>query len=168
MAEFVIEAIALTAEGFAPFGDVVETRDRRWRWINQGSCQRFDDLAQVDVLEAGGRPIISIFKATPRTLPLQVRALERHPLSSQGFFPLDARSFLVVVAEEGALPVASRIRAYLGSGNQGVNYRRNTWHHSLIALEGTTHFLVVDRAGPGENCEEMQVEDSVVVRVTAP
>lgn len=67
MAEFVIEAIALTAEGFAPFGDVVETRDRRWRWINQGTCQRFDDLAQVDVLEAGGRPIISIFKATPHT-----------------------------------------------------------------------------------------------------
>src|SRR6202790_1230173 len=91
MAEIVIKTMALTAQGFAPFGDVMETRDRRSRWINEGTCQRFDDLAQVDVLEAGGRPMISIFKATPRSLPLQVRALERHPLSSKSFFPLDGR-----------------------------------------------------------------------------
>jgi ureidoglycolate lyase len=168
MAEIVIKTMALTAQGFAPFGDVMETRDRRSRWINEGTCQRFDDLAQVDVLEAGGRPMISIFKATPRTLPLQVRALERHPLSSQSFFPLDGRRFLVVVAEEGVPPVASRIRAYLGSGSQGVTYRRNTWHHSLIALDATTHFLVVDRAGPGQNCEEIQFDDSLVVQVAAP
>ena len=62
MAAITLRASALTAEAFAPFGDVIETAGRNSRWINEGTCQRFDDLAPVDVLAAGGRPLISIFK----------------------------------------------------------------------------------------------------------
>ncbi len=167
MADITLRASALTAEAFAPFGDVIETAGRNSRWINEGTCQRFDDLAPVDVLAAGGRPLISIFKAQPRPLPFQVRLLERHPLSSQAIIPLDGLPFLVIVATDGDSPLAGRIRAYRSSGSQGVNYRRNTWHHALIALEQTTHFLVVDRGGPGENCDETSLGDGVVL-VTAP
>jgi len=97
---------------------------------------------------------------------LRVRALERHPRSSQAFFPLQARPFLIVVAADGPAPIAARIRVYLSSGRQGVNYRRNTWHHSLIALGRTSSFLVIDRGGAGENCDEIAV-DVPVVLVTA-
>jgi ureidoglycolate lyase len=161
-----LQATALTAEAFAGFGDVIEIEGRDSRWINDNTCRRFDDLANVDVSEAGGRPLISVFEATPRPLPFRIRTLERHPLSSQAFFPLEEWPFLVVVAEEGPAPIASRLRAYLSSGRQGVNYRRNTWHHSLIALERSSRFLVVDRGGAGENCEEMAVD--AVVWVPAP
>jgi ureidoglycolate lyase len=164
--DIILPATALTAEAFAPFGDVIEIEGRQSRWINENTCRRFDDLAQVDVLAAGGRPLISVFEANPRTFPFQVRMLERHPLSSQAFFPLQAAPFLVVVAEDGRLPIASRIRVYLASGSQGVNFRRNTWHHSLIALDRTSRFLVVDRGGPDENCEEVAVD--AVVFVTTP
>jgi ureidoglycolate lyase len=167
MREIVVNATTLSAQVFAPFGEVIETQGRSGRWINQGTSQRFDDLAQVDVLEAHGRPMISIFKARAQAVPFHVRTLERHPLSSQSFYPLDARPFLVIVAEPGQQPIEQRIRAFLSSGRQGVNYRRNTWHHSLIALEQTSHFLVVDRGGPQENCEEMRIED-VVIRVATP
>jgi ureidoglycolate lyase len=162
-----LRAAALTAQSFAPYGDVIEIEGRHSHWINENTCRRFDDLAQVDVLEAGGRPLISVFEASPRTVPFQIRTLERHPLSSQAFFPLETRPFLIVVADDGELPMATRIRAFLSSGRQGVNYRRNTWHHSLIALDQTSHFLVVDRGGPAENCEELAVEDAVVL-VTTP
>jgi ureidoglycolate lyase len=118
-------------------------------------------------LEAHGRPLISIFRASPRSLPFHVRSLERHPMSSQSFYPLDARSYLVIVAEDGNGPIADRIRAFVSSGQQGVNYRRNIWHHSLIALGQTSNFLVVDRGGPEENCEELSV-DGEVVRVVGP
>jgi ureidoglycolate lyase len=161
-----LKAAALTAEAFAPFGDVIEIAGRHSRSINDGTCERFDDLAAVDVLAAAGRPLISIFKSIARTLPLQVRSLERHPLSSQAFIPLDGLPFLVVVAEEGDAPLASRIRAYRASGTQGVNYRRNTWHHALIALDRTCHFLVVDRGGPGDNCDEISVGDTVILVTT--
>ena len=161
-----IKAAALTAEAFAPFGDVIEVAGRKFRWINEDTCERFDDLAQVDVLAAAGRPVISIFRSQPRALPFRLRILERHPLSSQAIIPLDGLPFLVVVAEDGDAPISARIRAYRSSGAQGVNYRRNTWHHALIALETTSHFLVVDRAGPGENCEQTAVGDSVMVMST--
>ncbi len=148
----------LTAAAFAPFGDVIETAGRASRWINHGTCERFDDLAQVDVAGEGGRPAISIFRAAPRALPLPLRGLERHPLSSQAFYPLQQQPFLIVVAEDGDGPVAPRVRVFFSSGHQGVNFRRNTWHHELLALQQTSLFLVIDRGGPGENCELLSVE----------
>jgi len=153
----------LTAATFAPFGDVIETEGRASRWINNGSCERFDDLAQVDVASEGGRPLISIFRATPRSLPLQLQSLERHPLSSQAFYPLQQQPFLIVVAENGSGPVAPRVRVYLSSGRQGVNFRRNTWHHELLALHQTSLFLVVDRGGPEENCEQLPLGDELSI-----
>jgi ureidoglycolate lyase len=158
-----LQPTLLTAAAFAPFGDVIEIEGRVSRWINHGTCERFDDLAQVDVAGEGGRPLISLFRATPRSLPLQLQSLERHPLSSQAFYPLQPQPFLIVVAEPGRGPVARRIRAYVSSGRQGVNFRRNTWHHELLALHQTSLFLVIDRGGPGENCEQLPIEDAVSI-----
>jgi ureidoglycolate lyase len=160
--EITLRATALTAATFAPFGEVIEIEGRASRLINAGTCRRFDDIAQIDVMQNGGQPLLSIFEADPRTLPLRVRVLERHPLSSQAFFPLEGRPFLIIVADDGAAPIAQRIRAFLSSGSQGVNYRRNTWHHALVALHQVSRFLVVDRGGPGENCEEIAVDDMVL------
>jgi ureidoglycolate lyase len=165
MTDIIIRATALTADAFAPFGDVIETEGRDSRWINEGTCRRFDDLASVDAGEAGGRPLLSIFEASPRSLPLKIGKLERHPMSSQAFYPLQSTPFLVVVATMGAAPTAGSIRAFLCSGSQGVNYRRNTWHHSLIALDRKSAFLVVDRGGPGEDCEEISINPAVSVTI---
>src|SRR6185437_1987856 len=160
-----LKAEPLTAEVFAPFGDVIQTAGRAPRVINEGTCERFDDLASVDVLANGGRPLMSIFKAAPRPLPFEVRVLERHPLSSQAFYPLDGVPFLVVVADDGdaGTPWSNRIRAFRAAGDQGVSYRRNTWHHALLAIGQTSRFLVVDRGGPGENCDEVVIDPPVVV-----
>jgi ureidoglycolate lyase len=161
-----LKAEPLSAEAFAPFGSVIETAGHSSRSINQGTCERFDDLAPVDVLADGGRPLLSIFEARPRALPCPVRTLERHPLSSQAFYPLDGRPYLVVVAyEAGDSP--GRIRAFHAAGNQGVSYRRNTWHHSLLAIGAVSRFLVIDRGGPGENCDEQALEAPILV-TTAP
>jgi len=161
-----LTAEPLTAEGFAPFGNVIQMAGHAPRTINEGTCERFDDLAPIDVSANGGRPLISIFKASPRPLPFKVRVLERHPLSSQAFYPLDGVPFLVVVAEDGdaSVPWSTRIRAFRAAGNQGVSYRRNTWHHALLAIGQTSHFLVVDRGGPGENCDEVVVDPAVLIQ----
>jgi ureidoglycolate lyase len=164
VSDIVLAAVPLTAAAFAPFGDVIEIDGHTPRLINEGTSERFDDLAPVDVVENGGRPLISIFKASPRPLPFMVKGLERHPLSSQAFYPLDGLPFLVVVAEAGDAPWAGRIRAFRAAGNQGVSYRRNTWHHALLALGRTCHFLVIDRGGGSEeNCDEVVVDPAVVV-----
>ena len=163
----ILIAEPLTTEAFAPFGDVIQIAGHVPRMINDGTCERFDDLAPVDILEDGGRPLLSIFKAAPRPLPFEVRVLERHPLSSQAFFPLDNLPFLVVVAESESAgkPWLNRIRAFRAAGNQGVSYRRNTWHHALLGIGQTSHFFVVDRGGPGQNCDEVMVDPVVLVTI---
>jgi ureidoglycolate lyase len=164
MREITLRAKPLRASDFAPFGEVIDTDGRESRWINDGTCRRFDGLADIDVLAAEGRPLLSIFEASPRALPLRIHALERHPLSSQAFFPLEAYPFLVVVADDGPAPLAERLRAFHSSGRQGVNYRRNIWHHPLIALDRLSRFLVIDRGGAGENCDVLAVDgDGVFV-----
>ncbi|MBD8525663.1 ureidoglycolate lyase [Pseudomarimonas arenosa] len=142
----------LSAEAFAAFGDVIAPEQARQTYpINQGTSMRYHDLAKVDVGDQGGRPLISIFRAEPRQLPFEVRMLERHPLGSQAFVPLSpALRYIVVVAEHAdATP-----RAFLAAQGQGVNFAKGVWHHPLLALDQGGDFLVVDRGGSGENCDE--------------
>ena len=157
-----LAAAPLTAAAFAPFGDVIESEGRAHYPINAGTAQRYNDLAKVEVTAAGGRPLISLLKAEPVSLPLRLRLMERHPLSSQAFIPLSSTPFLVIVASPGALDI-DRIRAFLSNSRQGVNYRTGTWHHPLVALEQISEFLIVDRGGEGDNCDEISLEDREIV-----
>lgn len=148
----------LTAKEFAPFGDVIEATPSAQHFsINYGNTQRFHDLAKIDVTNGGGRAGISIFRSAPLPMPIQIRLLERHPLSSQAFYPLSQHPYLVVVAPPGELQ-ESAIRIFLAQPGQGVNYHAGTWHHFCLALEAESEFLVVDRIGPGTNCEEVYLD----------
>ncbi len=50
----VIHPLPLTAEAFAPFGDVLEAAGEPDKLINQGLCSRFHDRARLD-FGPGGR-----------------------------------------------------------------------------------------------------------------
>ena len=144
----------LTREAFAPFGDVIETLGADHFPINEGTTERFHDLAAVDIAEEDGRPLINIFRGQPRELPLAIRMMERHPLGSQAFIPTGPQLWLTVVAPAGESPKPADLRAFIAGAGQGVNYHRGVWHHPLIALEAVSDFIVVDRGGGGENCDE--------------
>jgi ureidoglycolate lyase len=143
----------LTREGFTRFGDVIEVEGSRSFAINDGSAMRFNDLAQIDVAQQGGRAALSVFRGQPVRFPLQLSEVERHPLGSQAFMPMGVTPFLIVVAAGGADGRPGEPFAFLSNGLQGVNYARGVWHHPLLTLGGVSDFLVVDRAGPGENCD---------------
>lgn len=142
----------LTAAAFAPFGEVLEAAGTPTKWINQGRCGRFHDLARLD-FGPEGRAGISYFSSAPSTLPLTLDLMERHPLGSQAFLPLSSDPFLVIVAgDDGGKP--GRPRAFLTIPFQGVNYHPNIWHGVLTPLDRPALFAVIDRIGPGANLEE--------------
>lgn len=146
-----IRAEPLTAEAFAPFGDVLEVSGDPDKIINQGNCGRWHDLAALDM--GGGRAGISLFKARPRALPYTLDMLERHPLGAQAFLPMTQEPFLVIVAPDaGGKPGTPR--AFLTAPGQGVNYHRGTWHGVLTPLAEPGLFAVVDRIGEGDNLQE--------------
>ena len=143
---------------FAPFGTVIETVGAKQISINQGTTTRFDAMSGVDVEEAGGKPIISLFRGNRRLYPIEIHLLERHPLGSQAFMPLSQYDWLVVVAHgnaAGDAPDFSTLVCFKASGIQGVSYNRGTWHHPLLTLQASQDFLVIDRQGGGHNLDEV-------------
>lgn len=164
MSTLKLTAMPLTREGFAAFGDVIEVAGADHFPINEGRVERYHDLAAVAIdVDTGGRPLISIFKANEKTtLPAQVRVVERHPRGSQAFIPMHAEPMVVVVAPAGEGVRPQDLRAFISNGQQGVNYHTGVWHMPLIASEVGQQSLVVDRGGPGDNCDELYLEDEVI------
>lgn len=154
-----LRAQPLTAEAFAEFGEVIASAGHTPLLINDGMTERFHALARVDTGGSEGHALINLFHARPYALPLQLSSMERHPLGSQAFMPLDAQPFVVVVAPAGEQLRTEDLRAFVTNGQQGVNFRRGVWHHSLIALDAPARFLVVDRGGPGDNCDVLPIGD---------
>jgi ureidoglycolate lyase len=143
----------LTKHAFAPFGDVIEIEGAEQRHINQGFATRFHDLAHIEV--GNGAAIVSIFTAIPRPQPVAIKLMERHPLGSQLFYPLQNEDWFVLVCEN---PHDEKTyRAFKASGSQGVNYKPNAWHHPLLVAR-ESKFIIVDRKGEGNNLEEVWLE----------
>ncbi|CAL1707370.1 unnamed protein product [Somion occarium] len=126
----ILPALALTAEGFAPFGQVIQgyadvnavpkPRKTRITGANQGTAVKFHKLA---LLESSYPPAanatsgISVYRCQSITLDSRgkwaVKVLERHPFTNQAFIPMgdgaktndslvDAGGrYLVVVAKNG-------------------------------------------------------------------
>ena len=154
----IITAVPLTAEAFAPFGNVIETEGAVERVINNGNCTRYHDLARVEAHGPNARVLVNIFRAGGYSFPLKLKHVERHPFGSQAFMPLSGRPFLVVVSREGdAGP--GRPNAFITAPGQGVNYARNMWHGVLTPIGEAQDFLVVDRGGDGSNLEEFVFDE---------
>ena len=150
----------LTAEAFAPFGDLLECAGDPDKIINQGLCGRYHDRAKLDF--SNGRAGISLFKAELRSLPYTLDLLERHPLGSQAFVPMSHDPFLVIVApDENGKPGTPR--AFLTQAGQAINFHRNTWHGVLTPLSGTGLFAVIDRIGDGANLQEHWLDEPWIV-----
>ena len=139
----------LTAEAFAPFGDVLDSSGD-FRLINAGLCQRHHDRAKLD-FGPDGRAGISIFNAVPRSFPYEFDLIERHPDGSQAFVPMSEHPFLVIVATSPEdIP-----RAFITNGKQAINFHRGTWHGVLTPLAAPGLFAVIDRIGESKNLEEV-------------
>jgi len=146
-----IKSHPLTADAFAPFGDVLEANGDHDALINQGLCKRYTDRAEL-VFE-DGRAGVSIFNAEPRALPYRLDMMERHPLGSQCFIPMHTDPFLVIVAADtsGAPDIPM---AFITEPSQAINFHQNTWHGVLTPLSAPGLFAVVDRIGDGPNLQE--------------
>jgi len=156
----IIHIQPLTKDAFAPFGDVLDTAGTPDKVINQGKCGRYHDRATLDF--NSGRAGISLFKAEPRSLPLSLQMVERHPDGSQAFIPMSEHGFLIVVAPDNDGVPGTPI-AFESAAGQSINFHRGTWHGVLTPLSEPGLFAVVDRIGTGANLEEHWFEDAYSV-----
>tara|TARA_R110001583_G_scaffold561_1_gene4951 strand:+ start:4149 stop:4658 length:510 start_codon:yes stop_codon:yes gene_type:complete len=154
----------LTRKAFASFGDVIEIDQAQHFSINAGGVERYHDLAKVDIdVESGGRAIISYFKINDaKQFPHKFNLIERHPKGSQAFIPLFDAPVVIVVAPKGESVSSANLQAFVTNGKQGFNFHAGVWHMPLISEKKDHLFVVVDRAGPGNNCDELTFENEVI------
>lgn len=158
MSDRTLTARPLTAEAFAPFGQVIDKVTTAPRPMNAGKARRFHDLADIFVSGEGSRAVVGLVEAQAYPLPLVFRLVERHPLGAQAFIPLNGAPFLVIVCpDEDGRP--GRPQAFVTAPWQGVCYAQNTWHGVLTPFGQAQDFVVVDRGGPGVNLEEFTFEE---------
>lgn len=165
MTEFLLNAEPLSGKAFAPYGDVIETSQRSVAAMNEARFERFADLAKVNIDSSNdGHVAISIAVAkVPVELPYRFDLVERHPLGSQAFMPLNEFVFTVVVAPFGDSVDATDLRAFTTNGRQGINYHRGIWHMPLIATEAGQEFLIVDRAPGVGNVQELTLGQPITL-----
>lgn len=144
--EIIIEP--LTAERFAPFGDVFAPPDEPGR--------TYVEAALANLRPGAARPSLSLAtKADVATLPLTVTQMERHEFSSQSFVPLQPAEILVIVAPHGADggPDMDAARAFLSDGRTGITYGANVWHHPFTLVSGALGSFAIFMwrdGGPGD------------------
>ena len=152
----------LTSAAFAPFGEVLEAPGQPGR--------AFFDASLGDG-RTSARPSLSIARCLPVLAPmLQVTQLERHAFSSQSFMPMAGGRWLVIVCPHGAdgEPDAAAARAFAARPDQGVTYRRDTWHHGLTVLDRPAcHAIFMWRDG-GAGDEEFRPVEPFRVELPPP
>ncbi len=148
--ETTITPIKISRENFADFGDLISSENISPIDINAGYAKRFDNLASINTSKDSGKTIVSIFSAKKRNFPMKIDMMEKHPLGSQAFIPMQETTFLSFVAPPGEIPEVNRIKAFIIPPKTGINYKPAIWHFPLISTEDTD-FLVIDRKGSGEN-----------------
>ena len=149
----------LTAEAFFEFGDVIEMDQRASQPMNRGMAERFPSLAKVETYADKARAVTSLVHSHRYDLPFTIDLVERHPLGSQSFIPLDDTPFIVIVAPIGDEVDATQLRAFKTNGSQGINYRAGIWHAPLFTPFDDMNFVCVDRDGEGNNCEERMIPE---------
>ena len=146
----IIKPIKITRANFAAYGDLISSDDIKPMDINAGYAKRFDNLAKINTSKDGGKTIVSIFSALKRNFPMKIDMMEKHPLGSQAFIPMNETTFLCFVAPPGESPEIDKLQSFIILPKTGINYKPGIWHFPLISTEDTD-FLVIDRKGNSEN-----------------
>ncbi len=156
----IIPALSLTAEAFAPFGQVIQAysdlnavpspRTTRITGANQGTAIKFHKLSLLHSSypqDAGASAGLSVYRCQPISLDKNgewnVRLMERHPCTNQAFIPMGGSSagdalvapgsrYLVIVAPNGEddKPDLKSVRAFVASAGQGIVYNTGIWRAS--------------------------------------
>ena len=148
--KIIIKPKKITRNNFKKFGDLISTKKIKPININNGYAKRFDNLCRINTSPKKGKTIMSIFSAKKRKFPMNIKMMEKHPLGSQAFVPMNETTFLVFVAPKGKRPNTKKIESFIVPKQTGINYKPGIWHFPLISSKNM-NFLVIDRKGIGNN-----------------
>lgn len=148
-------AVPLTADAFAPFGQVLQG--------SGAATERKPYASRMCNGRPHARPNMTYMRIAPEAGTIRIGVLERHPHSNQTFVPLNGTRQLIAVCPSGAdgQPLVSGLKVFIASGAQAVNYDANVWHAPRMALNAPGEFVMF-RWDDGSDL------DTEVVELAAP
>lgn len=154
-----IEIENIDLDNFSEFGHVINKELTSEEIpINQGTTIRHHNISDLELNNEGGVPAISIFSGSPRNLPIEIKIMEKHPIASQSFLPIQNIDWLIVVSKDkNNMPDLDTIRCFDVKGDVGITYNRNVWHHPLLVRK-KQDFWIVDRIKKNENSSVNLIE----------
>lgn len=149
----------LTAEAFAPYGEVIAVPESPGRNYYEEALGNLRPAAKPSLSVACRPPYIGA--------SIGVELLERHEFSSQTFVPVEAGRWLIIVCPHaaGGGPDAAKSRAFVATARQGVTYRPNTWHHGMTVLDKPGTFAVFMWRDGGKGDEEFVPVPKFTVKI---
>ena len=147
-----IEIENINLDNFSEFGHVIQKESAFKKiTINQGTTVRHHNISDLELNNEDGIPTISIFSGSPRNIPIEIKIMEKHPIASQSFLPVQNIDWLIVVSrEKDGMPDLDTMRCFHVEGDFGITYKKNVWHHPLLVRKNQD-FWIVDRIKKSEN-----------------
>jgi ureidoglycolate lyase len=132
----IVQAQPLTAQAFAPFGQVLAGTGP--------ATERKAFAARMHNGRPGAQPNMTYMKVAPEAGALTIRELERHPHSNQAFVPLNGTRQLIAVCPSGpdGQPLLAELQVFVSAGGQAINYDANVWHAPRMALTAPGEFVM--------------------------
>ncbi len=147
---FTVPAEPLTAEAFAPFGQVIATGEMVMEL-------RDDERFGLNVLSYDRHPLVCDH-------------LNRHHRATQALVALAGRPTLVIVAppdiDFSTRDHLSSVRAFVCDGTAGINIALSTWHWGPYPLMDHVDLVNVQGAGFADDNEVAHLERDLGVVVT--
>ena len=150
----------ITACAFLPFGQLLET---------PGIGVRENFAATIFNGRPSAKTNLALVLEQPAATQFSASTLERHPLSTQSFFPLSVHRYLIVVcgAHDSGEPDLDSLAAFECRGDQAVTYTAGTWHMGIQTLDAPGVFaMLIHEDNSALDCEFREVEP-FEVRISA-
>ena len=96
-----IEIESINLDNFSEFGHIIHKDFASEKIsINQSTTIRHHNISDLALNNEDGISAISIFSGSPRNLPIEIKIMEKHPIASQSFLPVQNIDWLIVVSKE--------------------------------------------------------------------
>lgn len=144
--------VPLDEAAFERFGSI--TRRLEPLDTNDGHGTREDYVLGFPHQAERAEFCLSYFRLEPRSVPVDIDVLERHPFSAQAFMPACDAKALIVVAETGpgGAVAEETLTAFISGPGEGFVYRPGTWHAALTSFGAPGKFFMTQWVGTQADC----------------
>jgi ureidoglycolate lyase len=133
---------------FSPYGAILMPTDNGKRRDNSCLITNLRPHAQTNVAQIRATSIAGLATLT-------VDMMERHPYSSQTFFPSKVKEYLIAVCDKktDGSPDSETLKALIVPGTIGIHYLPDVWHIGISVLSGEGEFsMLIHEDGTSNDC----------------